>query len=85
MTQSPIETLQPEQSGGWIEHDGKGIPVARETMVMVRHPDGVVSGPTTAGFWLGGLNPWHRSCGSALLAISAYRLHTPASSSEDQP
>jgi len=43
---------------GWIEHDGKGMTVSAETMVLVKYRDGTDEGtagldPMRAGFWDG--------------------------------
>lgn len=93
MTLSPKETLQKarEQSDGWIEHDGNGMPVARDSRVNVRFRDGVAEvlpeEPETADFWQGGhpdIDMWISRGGPN--DIVAYRLHTPSPSSpEPQP
>lgn len=43
----------------WVEHDGKSMPVPGETLVLVRHRDGVDEAqrgypPRRADFWLFG-------------------------------
>lgn len=38
---------------GWIEHDGKGMPVAGDTIVSVRTRDEVSSGPCPAHEFFG--------------------------------
>jgi len=92
---SPQEALQKarEQDGGWIEHDGKGMPVYGDVLVYVRFPDGYEDTadkdgqplePSHADEW--GDN-WTWPAGHPTFAdIVAYRLHTPAPSlSEEKP
>lgn len=61
-----------ENKDGWIEHDGKGMPVDGETLVNVRLRDGIEfdDGQTLASDW--GLcwrhDPEHRN------DIIAYRI-----------
>jgi hypothetical protein len=38
---------------GWIDHDGKGMPVDGKTIVDVQFRDGNVYGPETVGYWAG--------------------------------
>lgn len=75
-----------EQISGWIEHDGTGLPVAIDALVKVRQRDGWVSpNYLRAGLWSAGHDNWQRGKRRKMYDIVEYRLHTPASSSEDQP
>lgn len=62
--------------GEWIAHDGAGLPpIDLETIVDVRHFDGMISHETAAEFWCGGLDPWiHAKCGHDEIKIIAYRV-----------
>lgn len=51
---------------GWIEHDGKGMPVDGETVVDVRFRDGETGGEACAGYLL-----WDE-CGPG--TITRYRI-----------
>lgn len=85
---SPQEALQKarEQDGGWIEHDGKGMPVYGDTPVQVRQRDGWTCGNyVNASYWAVSHDNWTHDGKRQMYDIVAYRLHTPASSSEERP
>lgn len=73
------------QNDGWIEHDGKGMPVDGGVLVYVRFPDGYEDTadkdghplePSHAEEW--GDN-WLWPAGRATFGdIVAYRIHTPS-------
>ena len=63
---------------GWIEHDGKGMPVGGETRVQVRYEDGIESSELPARFCHSKqkrFDDWSRSKGSR--HIIAYRVVKP--------
>ncbi|HYE38263.1 hypothetical protein [Methylocaldum sp.] len=65
----------------WIEHDGKGLPVAPETKVLVRLRGGTETGdPDRAGWW-DDPDPtdsnWVANAGSPSCDIVAYRIVSP--------
>lgn len=71
---TPLKALQKarEQSDGWIEHVGHGMPVPYGTVVDVIHSRGrTVLGREAHSF------EWRPGYSSD--PISAYRLHTPTS------
>lgn len=88
---TPKETLLKarEQNSGWVEHDGKGMPVDGGTLVDIRFDDGDVNFAVKASEltldYAGVPDDWWKHEGCEGEHIVAYRLHTPASSSEDQP
>jgi len=88
---SSLKTPQArEQISGWIEHDGKGMPVDGGTLVDIRFDDGDVNFAVKASEltldYAGVPDDWWKHEGCEGEHIVAYRLHTPApSSSEDQP
>lgn len=71
VAKSPRPKADPE---GWIKHDGKGIPVSGETMVLVRHRSGVqTSTPNNAAFWHGAVvSGWVDD--NSPIDIVAYRM-----------
>lgn len=68
-----IEALaEPQADAGWIAHDGKGMPVARTTVVEVRLRSGKQLPPVLASWWHSD-NPkesnWvHEPCQSDIMA-----------------
>lgn len=63
---------------GWIEHDGKGMPVDGETMVSVRFREKGERGSAPARFW-DRCNPscWRHTGEETELDIIAYRVVSP--------
>ena len=61
--------------GGWIAHDGKGMPVDGNTLVWVKFDDGGDDthnpSPKTAEWWQGGADSWSPE---AWTKIAAYRI-----------
>lgn len=51
---------------GWIEHDGKGMPVDGETRVWVRFRSGIEDGPSRSKAWC-----WNE-CGAG--TVTHYRI-----------
>ena len=71
--------------GEWIEHDGKGMPVAGGVVVDVRFRDGHVVNALPANYW-DSLYPEHANCSNWVTPIYgdpldsrivAYRVHPP--------
>lgn len=78
---SPKSKEQVVPEGGWIEHDGKGMPIDGDTKVVLRFRDGDTR-VGTAGFWHGDDGEgtqWVFDEGDPDFDIVAYRIIQPAS------
>ena len=66
------------EGGGWIEHDGKGMPVDGDAKVFVRFREAGERGPSLARFW-GRCKPscWSHTGVESGLDIIAYRVVKP--------
>lgn len=72
---------------GWIRHRGGKCPVARDTLIDVRHRDGEIHIGVRALKDRNALyTQWiHDTPHKASVEIMAYRLHTPATKPEPKP
>lgn len=72
-------SLIADQNDGWIEHDGKGIPVDGGIQVKVRQRDGWVSGAyVNASYWSVSHDNWTHGGKRKMYDIVAYRIHSPS-------
>lgn len=79
--ENALKVIFPGASEGWVEHDGKDMPVPASTLVDVRFPDGHVTKHQLASYWHGrgeSESSWIvPSYGNLGTRIVAYRVDPP--------